>query len=64
MRHDWAAEPSYPSTGFNLAIEAVKLIQCAADQQLPALLECITDSRKAPALLSLLLSCTKLAALH
>jgi hypothetical protein len=60
VRHDWAAESNYASTGLNLAIAAVKFIHYAADQELPALLECITDSSKAPILLSLLLSCLKL----
>jgi hypothetical protein len=43
-----------------LAIEAVKFVHYAVDQKLTALLECITNSSKAPALLSLLLSCLKL----
>lgn len=46
-----------PPTSVRLATQTVMFIQCAADQQLPALLECATDSSKAPALLALLLSC-------
>ena len=57
MRHNWPA--AFASAGVDLAIQTVSFIQCAADQQLPALLKCITDSSKAPALLSLLLSCLK-----
>ncbi len=46
--------------GIELAIQSAGLIQVLLDeQQLPAALECATDSSKSTALLSLLLSCFK-----